>query len=91
MLLGGAVLTIYEGEIHYARDAFEDPRLMDSVMSANRGERLRPAAGQRNWPALAAAHSAIDIAGAPVSSATRLLACWGRSTADVSTSRYHPA
>ncbi len=38
-------------------------------------QRLSPAAGQRNWPALAAAHSAIDIAGAPVSSATRLLAC----------------
>ncbi|MGC2653536.1 MAG: methionine synthase [Mycobacterium sp.] len=48
VLLGGAALTrsyvendlaeIYEGEVHYARDAFEGLRLMDTIMSAKRGE-----------------------------------------------------
>jgi 5-methyltetrahydrofolate--homocysteine methyltransferase len=48
VLLGGAALTrsyvendlaeIYEGEVHYARDAFEGLRLMDAIMSAKRGE-----------------------------------------------------
>ena len=48
MLLGGAALTrsyvendlaeVYKGEVHYARDAFEGLRLMDTIMSAKRGE-----------------------------------------------------
>ena len=48
VLLGGAALTrsyvendlaeVYEGEVHYARDAFEGLRLMDAIMSAKRGE-----------------------------------------------------
>jgi 5-methyltetrahydrofolate--homocysteine methyltransferase len=48
VLLGGAALTrgyveddlaeLYEGEVHYARDAFEGLRLMDTIMSVKRGE-----------------------------------------------------
>ncbi|MDS1113743.1 methionine synthase [Gordonia westfalica] len=47
VLLGGAALTrsyvendlseIYEGDVHYARDAFEGLRLMDDIMSRKRG------------------------------------------------------
>jgi 5-methyltetrahydrofolate--homocysteine methyltransferase len=47
VLLGGAALTrsyvendlaeIYQGEVHYARDAFEGLKLMDTIMSAKRG------------------------------------------------------
>jgi 5-methyltetrahydrofolate--homocysteine methyltransferase len=47
VLLGGAALTrsyvendlaeLYQGEVNYARDAFEGLRLMDSVMAAARG------------------------------------------------------
>ncbi|MGH3577667.1 MAG: vitamin B12 dependent-methionine synthase activation domain-containing protein, partial [Mycobacterium sp.] len=48
VLLGGAALTrsyveddlaeLYEGEVHYARDAFEGLRLMDTIMSVKRGD-----------------------------------------------------
>ncbi|MXP22160.1 methionine synthase [Gordonia sp. HNM0687] len=48
VLLGGAALTrtyvendlaeIYEGDVHYARDAFEGLRLMDEIMATKRGE-----------------------------------------------------
>ncbi|WP_116051999.1 methionine synthase [Amycolatopsis palatopharyngis] len=48
VLLGGAALTrsfvendlseMYEGEVRYAKDAFEGLRLMDSIMGAKRGE-----------------------------------------------------
>ncbi|MDD4867927.1 MAG: methionine synthase, partial [Mycobacterium sp.] len=48
VLLGGAALTrsyvendladVYQGEVHYARDAFEGLKLMDTIMSAKRGE-----------------------------------------------------
>ncbi len=48
MLLGGAALTrtyvendlsdVYEGDVHYARDAFEGLRLMDEIMARKRGE-----------------------------------------------------
>jgi 5-methyltetrahydrofolate--homocysteine methyltransferase len=48
VLLGGAALTrtyvendldeVYEGEVHYAKDAFEGLKLMDHVMAAKRGE-----------------------------------------------------
>ncbi|TAK69654.1 MAG: methionine synthase [Actinomycetota bacterium] len=48
VLLGGAALTrafveqdlaeVYEGEVRYARDAFEGLRLMDAVMAVKRGE-----------------------------------------------------
>src|SRR6201988_5568244 len=52
VLLGGAALTrsyvekdlaaLYEGEVHYARDAFEGLKLMDTIMSAKRGEAVQP-------------------------------------------------
>ncbi|MBP2326014.1 5-methyltetrahydrofolate--homocysteine methyltransferase [Kibdelosporangium banguiense] len=48
VLLGGAALTrafvendlteVYHGDVHYARDAFEGLRLMDTVMAAKRGD-----------------------------------------------------
>jgi 5-methyltetrahydrofolate--homocysteine methyltransferase len=48
VLLGGAALTrsyvehdlaeVYQGQVSYARDAFEGLRLMDSLMAASRGE-----------------------------------------------------
>ena len=48
VILGGAALTrayveqdlaeVYEGEVRYARDAFEGLRLMDAVMAVKRGE-----------------------------------------------------
>ncbi|MGW5521812.1 methionine synthase [Gordonia sp. NPDC003950] len=48
VLLGGAALTrayvendlseTYEGDVHYARDAFEGLRLMDDIMARKRGE-----------------------------------------------------
>ena len=48
VILGGAALTrayveqdlaeLYDGEVRYARDAFEGLRLMDAVMAAKRGE-----------------------------------------------------
>jgi 5-methyltetrahydrofolate--homocysteine methyltransferase len=48
VVLGGAALTrayveqdlaeVFDGEVHYARDAFEGLRLMDRVMAAKRGE-----------------------------------------------------
>jgi 5-methyltetrahydrofolate--homocysteine methyltransferase len=65
VLLGGAALTrayveqdlnsVFEGEVRYARDAFEGLRLMDTIMAVKRGEdgavlpaprerRVRPAA-----------------------------------------------
>ncbi|NKY61350.1 methionine synthase [Gordonia rubripertincta] len=47
VLLGGAALTrsyvendlsdVYEGDVHYARDAFEGLRLMDGIMARKRG------------------------------------------------------
>jgi len=47
VLLGGAALTrgyvendladIYQGDVHYARDAFEGLRLMDTIMTTKRG------------------------------------------------------
>ncbi|MFV0493964.1 methionine synthase [Mycobacterium sp.] len=52
VLLGGAALTrsyvendladVYQGEVHYARDAFEGLRLMDDIMSVKRGEAPDP-------------------------------------------------
>ncbi|GHF51587.1 5-methyltetrahydrofolate--homocysteine methyltransferase [Amycolatopsis bartoniae] len=48
VLLGGAALTrtyvendlseVYHGDVHYARDAFEGLRLMDTIMAVRRGE-----------------------------------------------------
>src|SRR5690606_42090103 len=48
VLLGGAALTrsyvendltdVYEGDVHYARDAFEGLRLMDEIMAVKRGD-----------------------------------------------------
>ncbi|MGO9154531.1 methionine synthase [Mycobacterium sp.] len=56
VLLGGAALTrsyvendlaeIYEGQVHYARDAFEGLKLMDTIMSAKRGEAPEPGSPQ---------------------------------------------
>ncbi|HEY8373152.1 MAG TPA: methionine synthase [Pseudonocardiaceae bacterium] len=52
VLLGGAALTrsyvendlteIYQGEVRYARDAFEGLRLMDSIMARKRGATVEP-------------------------------------------------
>ncbi|MGW4353097.1 methionine synthase [Nocardia sp. NPDC004582] len=52
VLLGGAALTrayvendltaVYDGEVHYARDAFEGLRLMDEIMTVKRGGALDP-------------------------------------------------
>ncbi|WP_280511155.1 methionine synthase [Nocardia farcinica] len=52
VLLGGAALTrayvendltdVYEGDVHYARDAFEGLRLMDEIMARKRGEAPDP-------------------------------------------------
>ncbi|MEV0060937.1 methionine synthase [Nocardia sp. NPDC050718] len=52
VLLGGAALTrayvendltaAYEGDVHYARDAFEGLRLMDEIMTVKRGGGLDP-------------------------------------------------
>ncbi|QIZ33733.1 methionine synthase [Saccharopolyspora sp. ASAGF58] len=52
VLLGGAALTrsyvesdldeLYEGEVRYARDAFEGLRLMDSIMARKRGGVVAP-------------------------------------------------
>ena len=57
VLLGGAALTrayveqdlaeLYDGEVRYARDAFEGLRLMDAVMAVKRGDDRRAAAGAR--------------------------------------------
>ncbi|MEV6558881.1 methionine synthase [Nocardia sp. NPDC051756] len=52
VLLGGAALTrgyvendlteVYEGDVHYARDAFEGLRLMDDIMTRKRGGGIDP-------------------------------------------------
>ncbi|MEU8897543.1 methionine synthase [Nocardia sp. NPDC048505] len=52
VLLGGAALTrayvehdlteVYQGDVHYARDAFEGLRLMDEIMTVKRGGGLDP-------------------------------------------------
>ncbi|MEV0246722.1 methionine synthase [Nocardia sp. NPDC050712] len=52
VLLGGAALTrsyveqdlteVYEGHVHYARDAFEGLRLMDEIMTVKRGGGIDP-------------------------------------------------
>ncbi|MFI5717179.1 methionine synthase [Nocardia sp. NPDC051750] len=52
VLLGGAALTrsyvendltdVYDGDVHYARDAFEGLRLMDEIMAVKRGAALDP-------------------------------------------------
>lgn len=52
VILGGAALTrayveddlteVYDGEVHYAKDAFEGLRLMNEFMAAARGEGLDP-------------------------------------------------
>ncbi|MEV0706844.1 methionine synthase [Nocardia aurea] len=52
VLLGGAALTrayvendlteVYEGAVHYARDAFEGLRLMDEIMTVKRGGGIDP-------------------------------------------------
>ncbi|MEC3956095.1 methionine synthase [Nocardia sp. CDC153] len=52
VLLGGAALTrgyvendlteVYEGDVHYARDAFEGLHLMDEIMNRKRGGGLDP-------------------------------------------------
>ena len=58
VLLGGAALTrsfveddlaeLYDGDVRYARDAFEGLRLMDEVMATKRGERpVRTRGGDR--------------------------------------------
>src|SRR6266496_4682547 len=76
VLLGGAALTrayveqdlasLFDGEVRYARDAFEGLRLMDAFMAVKRGEagaRL-PEPRTRRVRATAAARGAQDEAGA---------------------------
>jgi 5-methyltetrahydrofolate--homocysteine methyltransferase len=56
VLLGGAALTrayvendlaeLYEGEVRYARDAFEGLRLMDSIMARKRGGTVKNDPGE---------------------------------------------
>ncbi|MFI5775667.1 methionine synthase [Nocardia sp. NPDC051570] len=56
VLLGGAALTrsyvendltdVYEGDVHYARDAFEGLRLMDDIMTRKRGGGSEQGSGQ---------------------------------------------
>ena len=56
VLLGGAALTrayvendlaeLYEGEVRYARDAFEGLRLMDSIMARKRGDTVEADSGE---------------------------------------------
>jgi 5-methyltetrahydrofolate--homocysteine methyltransferase len=67
VILGGAALTrayveqdlanIYQGEVRYARDAFEGLALMDAVMAVKRGEpgASLPARRERRVPARASA------------------------------------
>jgi 5-methyltetrahydrofolate--homocysteine methyltransferase len=74
VILGGAALTrayveqdlheIYQGEVRYARDAFEGLRLMDALIAVKRGVpgAALPELRQRRVPARAAA----PAAGAPV-------------------------
>ena len=55
VILGGAALTrayvendlaeLYDGEVRYARDAFEGLRLMDALVAVRRGVARRAAAG----------------------------------------------
>jgi 5-methyltetrahydrofolate--homocysteine methyltransferase len=76
VLLGGAALTrayveqdlaaLFDGQVRYARDAFEGLRLMDAAMAVKRGDpgaRL-PELRTRRVRATAAARSAQDEAGA---------------------------
>ncbi len=70
VLLGGAALTrayveqdlaaLFEGDVRYARDAFEGLRLMNAAMAVKRGDpgaslpglrtrRVRPGAARREW------------------------------------------
>ncbi|UAK40426.1 methionine synthase [Gordonia bronchialis] len=66
VLLGGAALTrsyvendlseTYEGDVHYARDAFEGLRLMDEIMATKRGEGPDPDSPE----AIAAAEKAAE-------------------------------
>jgi 5-methyltetrahydrofolate--homocysteine methyltransferase len=61
VLLGGAALTrgyverdlsdVYDGDVRYARDAFEGLRLMDALMSAKRGGGAVPDAAAVKAPA----------------------------------------
>ena len=61
VLLGGAALTrayverdlreVYDGDVSYARDAFEGLRLMDALMAAKRGGGAVPAAATPTAPA----------------------------------------
>ncbi len=63
VLLGGAALTrayverdlreVYDGDVSYARDAFEGLRLMDAVMGAKRGAGSVPSAATPKAPATA--------------------------------------
>ncbi|GGK37761.1 methionine synthase [Nocardia camponoti] len=66
VLLGGAALTrsyvendltaVYDGDVHYARDAFEGLRLMDEIMTVKRGGGLDPTSPE----AIAAAKKAAE-------------------------------
>src|SRR5215468_1517966 len=74
VLLGGAALTrsyveqdlasLFDGEVRYARDAFEGLRLMDAMMAVKRGEpgAALPALRKRRVRLNAVSHDAADTA-----------------------------
>jgi 5-methyltetrahydrofolate--homocysteine methyltransferase len=83
VLLGGAALTrsyveqdlasLFDGEVRYARDAFEGLRLMDALMAVKRGEpgATLPALRQRRVRLGAVSHVAADEAMAGGTAAAR--------------------
>ncbi|MDQ6649035.1 MAG: methionine synthase, partial [Actinomycetota bacterium] len=74
VLLGGAALTrsyvendlaeVYDGEVRYARDAFEGLRLMDAVMAVRRGE--APAPGSEARPRRRRVERVVEVDAEPV-------------------------
>ena len=83
VLLGGAALTrafveqdlnaLYEGEVRYARDAFEGLSLMDAVMAVKRGEAdALPAPRQRRVAPRAVADEAPSLDEMPSDVARRI-------------------
>lgn len=82
VLLGGAALTrayveqdlneLYEGDVRYARDAFEGLALMDAVMAVKRGERDALPEPRKRRVAARAAEPDADVADTERSDVERL-------------------
>src|ERR1700729_1509067 len=80
VLLGGAALTrayveqdlgaLFDGQVRYARDAFEGLRLMDAAMAVKRGDPGAALPAPRTRRVRAAASAAPDSAGEPDDAAT---------------------